>query len=290
MSAWENIEKETTINGVDRLLFAYFKMPEANTIDSTSPLGVSGYSKAINLIREADLQFSRMMWEYDGGQLAIDVDQNALKTTEIVRDGKKEFVEVPNILQGRLFRKVDLGTEETYQVFNPNLRDNNYMMGLNNILMRIEDVCGISRGTFSDITRSEAKTATELMIMRQRSYATNADIQKALQKALEDTVYVMNVYSTLYNLAPEGAYAVSYEWDDSLITNPDEELQRRLTLANAGVESRINIRMWYYGETKEQAEQQLALIDQEQLQQAQLQALATGLVQQAQPQQPNPQQ
>ena len=156
--------------------------------------------------------------------------------------------------------------------------------------MRIEDVCGISRGTFSDITRSEAKTATELMIMRQRSYATNADIQKALQKALEDTVYVMNVYSTLYNLAPEGAYAVSYEWDDSLITNPDEELQRRLTLANAGVESRINIRMWYYGETKEQAEQQLALIDQEQLQQAQLQALATGLVQQAQPQQPSPQQ
>ena len=231
-----------------------------------------------------------MKREYDGGQLAIDVDQNALKTTEIVRDGKKEFVEVPNILQGRLFRKVDLGTEETYQVFNPNLRDNNYMMGLNNILMRIEDVCGISRGTFSDITRSEAKTATELMIMRQRSYATNADIQKALQKALEDTVYVMNVYSTLYNLAPEGAYAVSYEWDDSLITNPDEELQRRLTLANAGVESRINIRMWYYGETKEQAEQQLALIDQEQLQQAQLQALATGLVQQAQPQQPSPQQ
>ena len=290
VSAWENIEKETTINGVDRLLFAYFKMPEANTIDSTSPLGVSGYSKAINLIREADLQFSRMMWEYDGGQLAIDVDQNALKTTEVIRDGKKEFVEVPNILQGRLFRKVDLGTEETYQVFNPNLRDNNYMMGLNNILMRIEDVCGISRGTFSDITRSEAKTATELMIMRQRSYATNADIQKALQKALEDTVYVMNVYSTLYNLAPEGAYAVSYEWDDSLITNPDEELQRRLTLANAGVESRINIRMWYYGETKEQAEQQLALIDQEQLQQAQLQALATGLVQQAQPQQPSPQQ
>ena len=67
-------------------------------------------------------------------------------------------------------------------------------------------------------------------------------------------------------------------------------MQRRLTLANAGVESRINIRMWYYGETKEQAEQQLALIDQEQLQQAQLQALATGLVQQAQPQQPSPQQ
>ena len=154
------------------------------------------------------------------------------------------------------------------------------------------------RGTYKRCQRKSMGMAKKLsediadLLLNERVTITLNDenTNNFVQKALEDTVYVMNVYSTLYNLAPEGAYAVSYEWDDSLITNPDEELQRRLTLANAGVESRINIRMWYYGETKEQAEQQLALIDQEQLQQAQLQALATGLVQQAQPQQPSPQQ
>lgn len=280
---WATIQPEVTINNVDRLLFAYFRMPEANTIDSTSPLGVSAYSRAVSLIREADLQYSRLIWEYEGGQLAVDVDQDALKTVERTVNGKVERVEAPNILQGRLFRKVDLNSEDTYNVFSPALRDVSYVNGLNNILMRIEDVVGLSRGTFSDITRSEAKTATEMLIMRQRSYAANSDIQKALQSALEDTIYVMNVYATLYELAPEGQYNVSYEWDDSLINSPEEELQCRLTLAQAGIESKINIRMWYYGETQEQAMAQLEKIDAEALQQAQISAIATGLVQQASP-------
>lgn len=280
---WKDIQPVVEIQNVNRLLFAYFKMPESNTIDTTSPLGVSGFSRAVSLIREADLQYSRMLWEYEGGEMAVDVDRDSLKTVERTINGKKELVEEPNKLQARLFRKVDLGTEQTYNVFAPNLRDGNYANGLNNILMRIEDVCGISRGTMSDITRSEAKTATEMLILRQRSYAENADIQKALQRALSDVIYVMDIYATLYNLAPRGEYTVSYEWDDSLISSPEEELQRRMMLRQQGIESRVNLRMWYYGETEEQAILQLAKIDQEQLQQAQLQAIATGLVQQAQP-------
>ena len=278
---WKDIQPVVEIQNVNRLLFAYFKMPESNTIDPTSPLGVSGFSRAVSLIKEADLQYSRMLWEYEGGEMAIDVDRDALKIVERTINGKKELVEEPNKLQSRLFRKIDLGTEQTYDVFAPNLRDSNYINGLNNILMRIEDVCGISRGTMSDITRSEAKTATEMLILRQRSYATNNDIQKALQKALDDTIYVMDIYSTLYNLAPMGEYNVSYEWDDSLISSPEEELQRRMMLRQSGIESRLNLRMWYYGETEEQAMLQLARVDQEQLQQAQLQALSTGLLQQA---------
>ena len=283
---WANVQKETTINNVDRLLFAYFKMPEANTIDTTSPLGVSAYSRAVKLIREADLQYSRLLWEYDGGQLAVDVDRDALKTVDVLKNGKTVREEVPNILQARLFRKVDLNAEDTYNVFNPSLRDTNYLSGLNNILMRIEDTVGLSRGTMSDITRSDAKTATELLIMRQRSYAANADIQKALQKALDDAVYVMDVYATLFNLAPDGAYAVSYEWDDSLISSPEEELQRRLTLMQAGLESKLNLRMWYYGETEDQAKAQMQRINEEAIQNAEVQAIATGLMAQAQPQQP----
>ena len=75
---WANIEPEQSIVNVDRLLFAYFKMPEANTIDHYSPLGVSGYSRAVKLIKEADKQYSRLLWEFEGGELAIDVDRTAM--------------------------------------------------------------------------------------------------------------------------------------------------------------------------------------------------------------------
>lgn len=260
IDAWKNIATEATIQNVDRLLFAYFKMPDANTIDSLSPLGVSGFSRAVSLIRDADYQYSELLWEYEGGQLAVDVDLDALKTT---KDASGNYIELPNKLQSRLFRKLDLNTEETYQQYAPTLRDASYNNGLNAIFMRVEDACSLSRGTISDITRSEAKTATELLIMRQRSYAANADIQKALQRTLDDVIYIINVYCDLYNLAPAGEYSVSYTWDDSLINSPEEELQRRLLLMNAGIESRLNIRMWYYGETEDQAKKALEVSTQE---------------------------
>ena len=55
---WSTLQEDTTIKNVSKPLFAYFRMPEANTIDTTSPLGVSGYSRAISLIKDADIQYS----------------------------------------------------------------------------------------------------------------------------------------------------------------------------------------------------------------------------------------
>ena len=45
VSKWESIEPYCKIENIKRPLFSYFKMPMANTIDTTSPLGVSVYSK-----------------------------------------------------------------------------------------------------------------------------------------------------------------------------------------------------------------------------------------------------
>lgn len=276
VARWSNIAPEVIIENVDRLLFSQFRMPEANTIDFNSALGVSAYSRAISLIKDADVQYSRLLWEFEGGQMAIDIDRDALRVEQA---SNGEYVERADNLQRRLYRKVDLNAEDTYKIFNPNLRDVSYVNGLNTIFMRIEDVCGISRGVISDITRSEAKTATEMLILKQRSYAANRDIQTALQIALEDVVYVMNVYCDLYELAPQGDYFVSYEWDDSLITSPDEELTRRLLLLDKNIDSKLAIRMWYYGETEEQAKTALDVIDGEAERRAELSAKALGNIQ-----------
>lgn len=257
---WANLQPVTTIEGVDRLLFAYFRMPEANTVDPYSPLGVSGYSRVIQLIKDADMQYSRLLWEFEGGEMAIDVDRDALK---FVTDPNGEGYSVLPEKQNRLFRKVDLNNEETYNVFAPALRDTSIIHGLNTIFMRIEDATGLSRGTLSDVTQQEAKTATELKILKQRSYATNADIQMALQDALEDAVYVMDVYCTLYDVTPDGEYEVSFEWDDSIIVDSESELSKRITLMQNGLASKLETRMWYFGETENQARAALQQIDEE---------------------------
>lgn len=253
---WAELEPETVIEHVDRLLFAYFKVPIANTVDTYSPLGISVFERAKDLIKDADTQYSRLKWEFEGGELAIDIDRDATRFKQ-GKDGNE--VVIPNKLQNRLFRKVDLNDENTYEVFSPALRDESLLNGLNNILTRIEDVCELARGTISDVNQ-DARTATEIAVLKQRSYAANAQIQKALENALKDVVYIMDVYTTLYKLAPAGEYDVSFEWDDSIEVDKESEMTKRLTLVQNGMSSKVEFRMWYYGETEEQAIKALAKI------------------------------
>lgn len=264
VSSWKDLKDKVVIKNIQKPLFAYFKMPEANTIDTSSPLGVSGYSRAVSLIKDADMQYSRLLWEYEAGEMAIDIDRDAMSFQE---DGKGNYHTRPNHMQARLFRKVDLGESDTYQPYAPALRDASFVQGLNTILMRIEDVTGLSRGTLSDAA-TEARTATELKILKQRSYQTNADIQQAIEDTLRDVIYIMNAYCDLYEITKEGEYDVSFEWDDSIIVDVDTELGKRITLMQTGISSKLETRMWYFGETKRQAEQALKEASEESLQDA----------------------
>lgn len=261
---WQYLQPSVVIKNVTKPLFAYFRMPEANTVDTASPLGVSGYSRAVNLIKDADMQYSRLLWEYEAGEMAVNVDRDAFKFME---DKDGSYHTVLGTMQERLYRRVDVTQDEMFEPYAPLLRDINYNAGLNTILMRIEDVCGISRGTLSD-GAAEARTATELKILRQRSYQTNADIQNAIEDALRDVVYIMNVYCDLYKITAPGDYEISFEWDDSIITDVDEELMKRLSLLSNGLTSKLETRMWYFGETERQAQEALIKIQEESIQYA----------------------
>lgn len=257
---WANFEEEVVINNVDKPLFAYFKMPEANNVDPYSPLGVSAYSRVVSLIRDADEQYSRLLWEFEGGELAVDVDRDALQIEEY-RNGQHQTV-MPT-KQERLFRRVDLNSEETYNVFAPALRDESISHGLDIILTRIEDAVGFSRGTISNEANITARTATELKIEKQRSFSANKAIQEALEDALRDAVYVSDVYCTLYNITPTGEYEISFEWDDSIIVDTEAELAQRMSMIEAGLSSKLETRMWFFGETENQAKAALQKIEDE---------------------------
>lgn len=100
VSRWKDIEREITIDNLTKPLFSYFKVPMANTIESNSDIGVSVFSKAVDLIKKADEQYSRIVWEYKGSELAVDIDENCYKNNN----------ELPEY-SDRLFRKLDIQVE-----------------------------------------------------------------------------------------------------------------------------------------------------------------------------------
>lgn len=246
---WADLEPEALITDIERPLFSYFKMPIANTIDTRSPLGVSVYARAVNLIKEADRQYSRILWEYEGSELAIDVDITLLDKNNELPEGKK-----------RIFRKLDTGEDGFYEPFSPNIRDESLFNGLNKLLQRIEFACGVAYGTLSDVQLVE-KTAEEIKTSKQRSYSTVVDIQKNLEIALTDLVYAMDIWTTLGDLAPKGGYEISFEFDDSLVVDAQSEQAILLQEVASGLIKPEMYLMRRYGVTEEQAREMLPSVN-----------------------------
>jgi len=251
---WETIEEHAEIKGMKRPLFSYFKMPFANKIDPDSPMGVSVFANAISLIEDADRQYSRFLWEFEGGELAIDADVDALQYDKKHPNGR-----LPKGKE-RLFRGLDVQRDGNglYEVFSPTLRDESLRNGLNEILVRIEDACGFARGTISKLDGTVEKTAEEIKISRQRTYALVCDTQKALQHALEGLAEAMDALCDLYALCPAGKVSASFEFDDSVICDRAVEFSEKLQLVSAGIMKPHEFRSWYFGEDEEKAKAALA--------------------------------
>lgn len=223
---WADLAPEAHVENITRPLFAYFKIPTANRVDRHSPLGASVYALAVDTIRDADIQYGSLLWEYKGGELAIDVDAAAIRQDP---DGALRMADRDQ----RLYRHLVNGDSQMWNTFAPVLRDASYLNGLDTMLRRIEFQCGLAYGTISN-PQSVEKTAEEVRASKQRSYATVRLIQKGLQDALEALFYAMDVYASLYNLAPAGTYDLAFDWDDSIVNDPASRKQQFWQYVEAG--------------------------------------------------------
>lgn len=255
---WENIKEEVEIKNIDKPLFSYFKMPMANAIETGSPLGVSTYSRAKELIKEADKQYSRILWEYDGSELAVHAASELFKPKKD-KNGHITSGEMPTGKE-RLYRKLDIDTSnpngsKPLDVFNPEIRDTSLYNGLNKQLRLIEFNVGLAYGTLSDVNETD-KTAEEIKSSKQRSYQTVKDIQKALKKSLKDLIHAMNTLAQLYKLSSKKIDIdkdVSFDFDDSIIVDKKTELLEMRNDVAAGIIDAVFYIMEKYGKTEEEA-------------------------------------
>lgn len=251
---WTGIDPYIVINDVDRPLFAFWKVPFANHIESDSPLGVSVYSRAIKLLNEADLQWDRYLWEFKGGELAVDAGEEVLRQ----RPGE-DTLGTPST-RDRLFRKFNIDADDNkksfYEVFNPSLRDENYSRGLNEIKRQIEFNCSLAYGTLSN-PQNVDKTAEEIKASKQRSYTAVSDMQSSLEAVLEDYIYACNAMADACNLAPSGEYEVSFNWGDGVLEDKDKEQAIQLNEVNSGIRKKTDYLKWRYGVDDKQAAEML---------------------------------
>lgn len=213
---WAGLDEEEYIERVKRPLFAYFKTPVANKLDPSSGVGMSVYADAIELIRQADVQWERIQWEYKSGERKI--------------FGERSQVNIERFGNDRLYAFGPFISEngDLLHEFSPEFRDSALYAGFQNILKQIEFNVGLSFGTISD-PQSVERTATEIESTKQRMYTTIEGIKRNLEKTLDDLIYAMYAYAALYGLAPDGSYDVAFEWGDSILEDTNS---KQLALAD----------------------------------------------------------
>lgn len=240
-------EEPVTIGNIEKPLFVYVKIPRANNLDTSSPLGTSVFSRATEVIEQADRQFSRILWEYEATEAAIHA------STDIFNSDKQGKPILPAGRE-RLYRAFDFDDKNAsfFKEYAPEIRDSSLFSGLNKYFQRIEFLCGLSYGTISDPQQIE-KTAEEIRTSKQRSFTVVTRIQKALGLGFEHLVYAMDTLCTLYGLAPIGKADTSIAWGDGVLEDTNIEYQRRWAMVLAGKLKIEKFYSWYFGCSEEEA-------------------------------------
>ncbi|MBX3046994.1 MAG: phage portal protein [Anaerolineales bacterium] len=251
---WSDLSEEESFLGVRQPLFGYFRYPQANNIEPGSPLGVSAYARAVDLIQQADIQWSQLLWEFKSGVRKVTVDEQALP-----KDPKTgEFI-VEDLELYRVLRSTNnVGTAgKLFEDWSPGFREQNIINGLEAILKRIEFNCGMARGMLSDPQQVD-KTATEVLSSKQQYAATVVDIQKALEAAVRDLLYAMDAWTSIFKLAPKGEYEVTFKFDDSLVTDRQQQFVQDTQMVTMRAMGPVELRMRTFGEPEDVAKQKVA--------------------------------
>ena len=230
---WQNISPHIAYPLMLRPAFGYYRNPIDNTIDS-SHCGMSIFNSALDLIRLTDIQFSRLDWEFESGERAVHIDVVALK------DGKMAH------LNKRLYRSVDIasgGDSELFKEFSPQLRQADFISGLNEYKRNIEFSVGLAYGDISD-PNTVAKTATEIKSAKDRKYNTVTAIQQNLKECLEDLTYALAFYNALVT----SNYKFTCTFKDSILTDEEAERKQDIQDLNLGIMRPEEYRAKWYGE------------------------------------------
>lgn len=218
---WKGLEPFSNISA-NAPLFGYFKVPKANTVDRTSPMGISVFSAAIPQILQADKLWDSILWEYASKETAIFAMQDMFNRFDRMSEHDK-----------RLYKVLMHGEEGKIVPFSPEIRDSSLFNGLNHILQRIEFACHFAYGTLSEPVETE-KTATEIKMAKQRSYVFVSALQKQAETAIRQALQAAAVLAVYHGMIPSSDFTLSCNWGDSVLEDTDARFQRHLQLAQAG--------------------------------------------------------
>lgn len=243
---WANIQ-DMVIPNVDRMPFMFLKSPIDNRQESDD-YGVPityGCQKEIKDIKDTLKQILR---EYDLKEVFVGADatmfngKDALPTTG-------------------LYRKIDAGEDDFWEVFDPAFRDTSYYNKLMNQCSLLEKQIGTSKGILTD-PLSTYQNTDETRRGLYDTFSIVDDIRDGISEGLEDFLYACEILANYYNLTPMGKYEVKEDWDYTFIEDSTSQWNQMLQGHSKGVIKKVELRQFIKPEeTLEEAQKAIDEIE-----------------------------
>lgn len=207
VDAWAHMEPEVTIANLEAPLFAYYRVPGANTIDPTSPLGLSVFANALTELKAIDVAVSRKNTE------VVDSKHITFVGQALIQNAAQRAIELPRFVKGLGMGLSDMETSAVHEHV-PSLLTDQRIRDINFNLSMAGVKCGFSEGVFVMDGQTGMITATQVEADDRDTIQTIKTDRDALRDALERAIYGANALVTLYGLAPLGEYEVNFNFGD----------------------------------------------------------------------------
>lgn len=217
---WKHLAEDVAISNVDRPLFGVLRMPHANNVDMDSPCGLPVFSEAVQELRDLDIAYSRNAKEIHDSKRIVLLDADRIlprKTGALDVSTMPDYI---NLVDGDTTTGSDV-----YHEINPSLNTETRLSGINSLLSQIGYKVGFSNGYFVFNESTGIQTATQVESDQQRTIQFVKDVREKLEACIDGLIYAVDVFASLYGLAPAGKYEVAYNFGD--ITHSIEEDRAR---------------------------------------------------------------
>lgn len=207
VDAWAHMEPEVTISNLEHPLFAYYRLPGANTIDPGSPLGISVFANAITELKAIDIAVSRKNTEVEDSKHITFVGQ------ALIKNAQNHHLEMPRFVMGLGMGLNDTETTAVHEHV-PTMLTDQRIKDINFNLSMAGVKCGFSEGVFVLDGQTGMITATQVEADDRDTIQTIKADRDALKDALEQAFYGADALATLYGLAPLGEYEINFNFGD----------------------------------------------------------------------------
>ena len=237
---WENIEN-ISITNVKKMPFMYIKSPIDNRkeVDKYGAPITYGCDKQIKRIMEDLEQIDR---EYGLKKAFIGADSTMFKGEGALPDNG-------------LYKKINAGEDDFWEVFDPAIRDTSLYNKLVNDCALLEKQVGTSRGIITE-PLSTYQNKDEVRRANQDTFSLVDDIRDSLEDGLKDFLYACDILANYYGLSPQGEYELSTDWSYSMLEDSTQEFSQLMQGESRGVIKKAELRQYLKpNETLEEAQE-----------------------------------